>query len=207
MSRWDGESLYHTYATRFGCPRLSTGNRQAFVADLARQHGQRLRRFFASRFRAARSDLPDLVQEVYLRLLRVSRHESIRNPEAYLFTVARHVLYQHKLSAAVATQSLDVEEVLEDLDARGDGDDPSEDAEGSQRLELLGQVLDELPPKCRAAFVLYGRYGFTLGEVSAQLGVSRSMVKKYVATALAHCHMRLHELVKEASDGYRRTKI
>jgi DNA-directed RNA polymerase specialized sigma24 family protein len=59
-----------------------------FVERLATEYGQRLRRFFSLRVRQIH-DIPDLAQEVYLRLLRVDRHELIRNPENYLFTVAR----------------------------------------------------------------------------------------------------------------------
>ena len=50
---------------------------------------------------------PDLVQEVFLRLLRVERHESIRNPEAYVITVAGHVLHQHTLRLATRSQTVD----------------------------------------------------------------------------------------------------
>ena len=43
------------------------------------------------------ADVPDITQEVYLRMLRVPNFESIRSPEAYLITVAQHVLQQHTL--------------------------------------------------------------------------------------------------------------
>ncbi|MDE2052995.1 MAG: hypothetical protein KGL45_03465 [Gammaproteobacteria bacterium] len=59
----------------------------AFVAELAARHGRRLSRFLAARLRNA-ADIADLAQEVYLRLLRVERHDQIRNPEAYLLTIA-----------------------------------------------------------------------------------------------------------------------
>ena len=70
---------------------MSSADRKAFVAELERQHGERLRRFIASRLRHRTADVPDLVQEVYLRLLRMRQHETIRSSEAYLFTVA----FQH----------------------------------------------------------------------------------------------------------------
>jgi RNA polymerase sigma-70 factor (ECF subfamily) len=184
-----------------GRPRSAVEGEHAFVADLARRHGQRLRRFLASRFGAEGAEVPDLVQEVYLRLLRVPRQDAIRNPQAYLFTVARHVLYQHKLSTTVTTESLDADGVLADLDTLVSEDDPTEQAEGRQRLELLNRALGELSPKCRAAFILQRRYGYTLDEIGTRLGVSRAMVKKHVARALAHCHLRLYELVRRASDG------
>lgn len=206
VSRRAGKSLYLGMRPDSGRPRLTVEGEHAFVADLARRHGQRLRRFLASRFRAAGPDVPDLVQEVYLRLLRVPRHEAIRNPQAYLFTVARHVLYQHKLSMTVATESLDADDVLADLDTLVSDDDPTEHTECRQRLELLSRALSELPPKCRSAFILQRRYGYTLDEIGALLGVSRAMVKKYVARALAHCHLRLCELLRRPSNGHGHTQ-
>jgi DNA-directed RNA polymerase specialized sigma24 family protein len=49
--------------------------------------------------RARRDDVPDIAQEVYLRMLRIPTIESIRSPEAYLFTVAQHLVQQHTLKA------------------------------------------------------------------------------------------------------------
>jgi DNA-directed RNA polymerase specialized sigma24 family protein len=63
------------------------------VGDLARQHGQRLRQFLAKRLPYAEQDIPDLMREIFLRLMRVRQLESIRSPQAYLFTVAFHVMY------------------------------------------------------------------------------------------------------------------
>ena len=70
-----------------------SGNKN-FVAIIAARYGTRLRRFLAVRLRNA-DDVPDLAQEVFLRLLRVEGYESIRSPEAYLFTIASHVVHQH----------------------------------------------------------------------------------------------------------------
>src|SRR5579863_5281895 len=93
---------------------LKVDDRQAFVTEIATKHGKRLRRYLAARLRNA-ADVSDLVQEVFLRLLRVDRHESIRNPEAYVMTVAGHVLHQHTLRSAAAPESLSALDVLVDL--------------------------------------------------------------------------------------------
>src|SRR3979409_100008 len=66
------------------------------VSELAARHGVALHRFLASRLRTALAEVPDLVQEVFLRLLRNNRMDAIRSPEAYLFGIARHVLHQHR---------------------------------------------------------------------------------------------------------------
>jgi RNA polymerase sigma factor (sigma-70 family) len=136
--------------------------------------------------RAASADAPDLVQEVYLRLLRLSSHETIRSPQAYAFTVAFHVLHEHKLASALVPESVDPTELLLGFEA-GPEDDPALQAERRQRIALIDRSLRALPRNVHAAFVLHRRFGFTVDEIAAQLGVSRGMVKKYLARAVAHC--------------------
>jgi RNA polymerase sigma factor (sigma-70 family) len=169
---------------------LAAVDKRAFVATLAQQHGKRLRRFLAARLRDTTADIPDLAQEVFLRLLRVPRHESIRSPQAYLFTVAFHVLHQHKLKLAATPESVELMEVAEDLPTLVE-DGPASRAENQERLEHVDRVLRELSPKAYAAFVLHRRHDLSLDEIAARLHVSRAMVKKYLAKAMAHCQMRL----------------
>jgi RNA polymerase sigma-70 factor (ECF subfamily) len=179
---------------------MPAADKQAFVESLAREHGARLRRFLASRLRYAASDVPDLVQEVYLRLLRIPRQESIRSPQAYMFTIAFHVLHQHKLALADAPEAVDPMDLPTEFDASGPDNDPATRLETRERLGQLEVALRELPPNAHASFVLHRRYGFTLEEIAEQLGVSRAMVKKYLARAVAHCRERFEEF-KSAKDA------
>lgn len=160
---------------------------------MAHEHGLRLRRFLAARLREAASDVPDLVQEIYLRLLRVPRHDAIRSPQAYLFTVAHHVLYQHKLSLAATPEAVDVLSALEQMPAPS-SEQPDAQVERHQDLQTLDTVLKECSPKVRAAFLLHRRFGYSVEEVSVALETSRPMAKKYIEKALAHCRKRLGPL-------------
>jgi len=168
---------------------LESDDKKAFVAALAREHGHNLRRFLAARLREAAADVPDLIQEVYLRLLRVPRHDTIRSPQAYLFTVAHHVLHQHKMSLATTPESVDIMDVLAEMKSFV-ADDPANQLDVRQRLEKLYGVLEEISPKARAAFLLHRRFGYSVEEVAVQLGVSRPMAKKYLGKAVAHCKQR-----------------
>ena len=172
---------------------MTADGKKAFVAALAREHGQGLRRFLATRLREAMDDVPDLVQEVYLRLLRVPNHETIRSPQAYLFTVAHHVLHQHKMSLSATPESVDVMDVLAEMEAHV-ADDPATQLDVRRRLQYLDTLLNEVPPRSRVAFILHRRFGFTLEEIAEHLGVSRPMVKKYLVKALAHCKQRLERM-------------
>ena len=62
---------------------MSALDKHRFVTGIAREYGGRLKRFLRHRTRNA-ADVPDLAQEVFMRLLRAPHHEEIRSPEAYL---------------------------------------------------------------------------------------------------------------------------
>ncbi len=159
--------------------------KESFVASIASRFGERLRSFLSRRLRNS-ADAPDLAQEVFLRLLRVEHHESIRSPEAYLFTVASHVLHQHTLKQSTTPISVDISELFSELQLTS-GDDPAAEADVSQRLEHLERLLKQLPPKISTTLLLHRFAGFSIEEIGKQLGVSRPTAKKYLARALTHC--------------------
>jgi DNA-directed RNA polymerase specialized sigma24 family protein len=127
---------------------LELRDKQALVADLEKQHGERLRRFLAYRLRASlATDVPDLVQEVFLRLLRIDHLETIRSSEAYLFTIAFHVLHQHLLRRSAVPEAVDISTLLNSMEASPESD-PVLQAERLQHLEELQRALQERKPYC-----------------------------------------------------------
>jgi len=164
--------------------------RQALVAQLIASHGDQLRRFLASRV-SNRADVPDIFQEIFLRLLRVPDADAIRSPEAYLFTVARHVAQQHSLGQANSARSLELQEMLDD---RTDiPNDPALEVSAQQSLEVLQRALQSISPKARAAFLYHRRDGLTLEQIGRRFGVGRDQAKKYLATALVQFRKHLDE--------------
>ena len=164
---------------------MTPKSQTSFVAALAAQYSQRVRRVLTGRARNA-ADVPDLAQEVFLRLMRVEQHDAIRSPEAYLFTVASHVVHQHNLRERNAPQAIDITELLGELQLTS-GDDPSAAVETHERLQNLQRALDELPPKYRTTLLLHKFSGLSIEEIGKQLGVARPTAKKYLAQALIHC--------------------
>jgi RNA polymerase sigma-70 factor (ECF subfamily) len=171
---------------------VTADDRQAFLTAIVLDHGQRLRRYLASRLRHAAADVPDLMQEVYLRLLRMPRHETIRSPQAYLLTVAHNVLCEYRLRQSAIPESVQVTDVLAELEALGT-EDPAAQVENRERLAQLDRSLQEISPRAYATFVLHRRYGFSLEEIARHFGVSRPMVKKYLAKAVMHCRQQSRE--------------
>jgi RNA polymerase sigma-70 factor (ECF subfamily) len=158
---------------------------RSFVAGIAARYGSRLRRFLSVRLRNT-ADVPDLAQEVFLRLLRVDGYESIRSPEAYLFTIASHVIHQHAVRRSSEPVSVDIAEVFSEL-RTSSSDDPPDQVAHAQRLAELERILDHLPTRVATALVLHRVAGYSVQEVGDELGVSRETAKKYLARALEHC--------------------
>jgi RNA polymerase sigma factor (sigma-70 family) len=166
-------------------------NAQALIEGLVASHGDQLRRFLLARVRNI-ADVPDITQEVYLRMLRVPNVESVRSPEAYLFTVAQHVVQQHTLKCA-ALPSVALDKVLS-TQAVGVHADPALELIATQSLDRLQEALDKLSPKARAVFMLSRRDGMSFDEIAVHLGVSKPMVKKYLMKALMQFRQRLEQV-------------
>jgi RNA polymerase sigma factor (sigma-70 family) len=170
---------------------LALKDRHALVEELAAKHGEQLRCFLRKRVRNA-ADIPDVIQEVFLRLLRVPNHETIRAPEAYIFTIARHVAQQHKLQSAAGAAAENLDEMLAELRATTETD-PALEVCAQQCVEELDKTLGQLSPKIQLTFLLYRRDGLSMDEISARLGISRPMAKKYLVKALVAFRKRLSE--------------
>jgi RNA polymerase sigma factor (sigma-70 family) len=177
---------------------LTSETKHAFLANLEKSHGRELRRYLAARMRSAAADVPDLTQEVYLRLLRIESVETIRNPQAYLFTVASHVLHQYGLRKAAAPESVQIMDVVSELQSDSHTD-PATQIELEQRFENLGDELLRYSPKAYATLLMHRGDGVPLQEIATRLGISYAMVKKHLSKALTYCQQHLEEKEKGSS--------
>ena len=161
----------------------------SLVGRLFAEHRAALQSFFLRRVRS-QADAADLAQEVYVRMLRIGDPGAIRNPVAYLYTVASNLVKEHAVldrrqASGVDIDELSAQEQLATLPTF-DGD-----LDVTQRVARLGVVLKQLRPKCRAAVELRFTHDLSFREIALQLGVSPQMAKKYVAQALGHCRRRM----------------
>lgn len=163
--------------------------KKGLVERLFAEHRSALQSFFYRRIKT-KSDAPDLAQEVYVRMLRVSDEQAIRNPEAYLYTVASNLAKEYAVLDRWQARGMDLEDagIQQRL-----GELPTVDAQldVTQRVARLRTVLAQLSPKCRAAVILQYRHGLSYQEIGERLNVSPHMVKKYLAQGLAHCRRRM----------------
>ncbi|WP_088159208.1 RNA polymerase sigma factor [Achromobacter xylosoxidans] len=99
---------------------------------------------------------------------------------------------ERKAGRRLQTVSFDeAEENVQTL-AAGEASCPMRAAAHQQRLERLGAALQELPERQREAFVLSRFDGLTQDEVAGRMQISRRMVVKHLARAIAYCEVRVH---------------
>jgi RNA polymerase sigma factor (sigma-70 family) len=140
---------------------------------------------------AHRWDVQDLVQEVYLRLLRIEPADAanILSPEAYLFTVAANLVKEHAVLRR--QQPLGSDELDHMVDHLVAPTNVEADLDSEARQQRLSELIDRLPPKCKAVMIMHYRDGLSYREIAGQLSISTNMVKKYIGKGLAACRQRM----------------
>ena len=125
----------------------------------------------------------DLAQDTFVKILGNPPSE-LREPRAFLATVARSVLIDHCRRESLERSYLDTLAALPQAVAPS----PEERAMALQALEQVDRMLDGLGPKVRSTFLLAQLDGLPYREIAERLAVSVSSVEKYMATALRHCY-------------------
>src|SRR4029077_19585265 len=167
---------------------MATANK-TLVERLFADHGGALQGFLARRVRRY-PEAAELAQEVYLRMLRVADLDTIRNPEAYLYTVASNLAKEHSRQQRKDAAALDVDDPLVQ-EQLAELPTIAGELDNEQRIRRLRVVLQQLPAKCQAAVVLQYWHGLSYEDIAQRLGVSTHMVKKYLSQALLHCRRRM----------------
>jgi RNA polymerase sigma factor (sigma-70 family) len=156
----------------------------------AMAHAPELARFLMSRVSDAH-DAQDLMQELYLALLKARPSGAISHPKAYLFTIAANLAHQHRQRRKIRRLHLALDdlpaEVLQTTQPGWEASSPESAAAVAERLSQIQQCLNKLSPKVQAAIVLHHRDGYTCDEIGEKLSVVRHRVKKYLVKGLTHC--------------------
>lgn len=172
--------------------RTESGDRiadESVTGDLLSQKQfERLRGYLRSRL-PNRDDADDLAQEACLRILRMKHVGKVRNPGAYLRRVAHCLLYRH-----YTAKRLSIDDGAATDDIRSQALSLDEQLCLDSRRRLIEKAMQELPPKCQTVILLRWRDGFAVAEIAVRMGLSRGMIKKYLARSLGHFRRRLGRL-------------
>jgi len=126
----------------------------------------------------------DLAQDTFVRVLLRPERLPVREPRAFLATVAHGLVVD-------LLRRRDLERAyLAELAAWPEAVQPSAEdvALAVEALRAIDRLLDGLSPKARAAY-LYSRLdGLAHAEIATLLGVSVARVRQYLADAARRCY-------------------
>ena len=140
---------------------------------------------FLTRRMSDRQRAADVAQETYLKLVKIDQQAvPVLHARSFIFRVAGNL----------AIDALRREQRIAASHEGSDGAGrwparrrPGGDAAGRERLQLLDEALLQLSSNARQALLLNRVEGLTQAQIAQRLGVSESMVAKYIGQALRHC--------------------
>lgn len=131
----------------------------------------------------------DLAQDAFIRVLTLTDPHTIKEPRAFLATMAGRLLIDGARRRRIEQAYL---EALAIQASDAGMPDPEAIHVALEALEKIAVMLAGLPSKNREAFLLSRLDGLTYSEIALELKVSASTVKNYVAAALVHCYNTLY---------------
>lgn len=165
------------------------GTRLRALRSLVSAYSKPLSAYFRRRI-ATPEDVPDLVQEVFLRLSRMDEPDTIRRRDSFIFVTAGNVLRDRaRHRKARAGEMVPIEQFsIESSDFA-----PDRVLESKQVAGLIRMALLELPERTRDVFVLRTLEGQKMADVARALGISTRAAEKHQARALAQVAERLKD--------------
>lgn len=162
------------------------GEANSRIESLFREHNDTLLRFLRARLHSE-ADAREAAQEAYVRLLQLDDPGQLSFLRAYLFRIAANVATDLIRRRAVQGR-------VQDQIGFFDSETPATQERAlaaREQLMAVQMALGELPPRCREAFLLSRREGWTSARIAAHLGVSDRMVRLYLVRALEHLEAAL----------------
>jgi RNA polymerase sigma factor (sigma-70 family) len=130
----------------------------------------------------------DLAQDTFLRLIHAQLHgltqpAELREPRAFLATVAGRLVANHFRRLSLEQAWLDALAVLPEASWPS----PEHQAMARQTLQRIDTALAALSGRARQAFLLSQFEGLTYSQIAVELAVTERSVKRYMAQAFEAC--------------------
>lgn len=162
----------------------ASGDDTRWFLEELQPHEPGLRRWLRRRFPKL-TDIDDLIQDTYVRVLRARNQGRVTHARSYLFVAARNAACDQVRRLGV----VEIEAVgeLASLSVPDDRRDAGETLAHHQELAILAAAIEALPPRCRMVVKLRKLRGLGYQEIAAQLGISAHTVNAQLAKGMILC--------------------
>ena len=153
----------------------------AQIEDLFNRYREELTRRLLTMVNS-RETAADLLQETYVRLLRLPGTRAVEQPRALLHRIATNLAIDHLRARKNGHHLVEPIEAAMELPCPV----PSQERSllGKQRLQRFIHAVQQLPPRTREAFLLYRIHGHSYREIAERMKISVSGVDKHIRRAI-----------------------
>jgi RNA polymerase sigma factor (sigma-70 family) len=149
-----------------------------------------LTQFFRRRVRND-SEIEDMVQDVFARLVARDSTEPVEHLGGYVLKTASSVLTDWARRRSSRGAGL---QVAFDSDLHGGNEiDPERVLDGKQTLHAATAALLALPERTRTVFILRRLEGLKFQDIASRLGISVSAVEKHMVRAIHHLSLEMEK--------------
>jgi RNA polymerase sigma-70 factor (ECF subfamily) len=129
-----------------------------------------------------RSNVDDLVHDVYVRVCEAASEKVPHPVQPFVFTVARNLLINR-----LRREQIVPIEAVEDIDALNvaiESPGPEQIVLAREELRLVQSALDRLPPRSRQAVILRKVEGLSWREIAERMGIAEATVSWHLKDAV-----------------------
>jgi RNA polymerase sigma-70 factor (ECF subfamily) len=169
----------------------------AYLEDLYRSYREPLVSFLRQRV-PEESIAADITHTVFARLANGVAIRSIRDARQYLFRAARNQLADY-YRASRTEESESAENYAADPTVHDVGEAlcPEQEAIRRDKLDRLRAIIDAMPKKRRAVFLLARFREWTDTEIAAHMGMTPAAVRQHVSRAMRDCQVEMRRIFEE----------
>lgn len=171
----------------------SREDRAEVVARLFREHNRALVSFLRAKLHNDH-EAREVAQEAYVRLLQLESPGVVSFLQAYLFKIAANIAVDRIRHQVVRDRAMDESIAL--FDETDESASPERGLLAREELARISSAMQSLPSKCRQAFAMHVLQDRSLGEIAAEMKLSKRMVRYYIVRGLGIC-----KGVRDASEG------
>lgn len=163
--------------------------RSALIEKLFNEHRAALLQYL-TRLLSSADDAEEVLQETYVRLLRLEHLDHLDDQvRRFLFKIATNLARDRFRLRKTHSASSHVPYEL--VEIAGEEETPAEIVDWNAGMQVIKQVLLDLPPRHRQVFLLHVTQNMSYRNIAKHLNVSAKTVERDIAMVLELCQGRL----------------
>lgn len=155
-------------------------------------HASALTRHLRGAFGNGPPDPEDITQEAFARLAQRDHFTEIKNPRAFIWRMARNLMLSAMRKQSVRTKyDFEIEHLF--FAVPGSEMSPERVLEVKEQLNIINEVIADMPEKRRLAFLMRRVDGLTFAAIGRQLNMSSNGVMKHVGRAVRDIQIAIED--------------